>query len=48
MCATSADRWGLEQLTIEVIYPFAAPDSLVQPIITDCLLTFGVADCARS
>jgi hypothetical protein len=27
--ATSADRWGLEQLTVEVFCPLAAPDSLV-------------------
>jgi hypothetical protein len=28
--ATSADRWGLERLTVEVLYPFAAPDSPVR------------------
>jgi hypothetical protein len=28
--ATSADRWGLERLTVEVFCPFAAPDSLVR------------------
>ena len=27
--ATSADRWGLEQLTVEVFYLLAAPDSPV-------------------
>jgi hypothetical protein len=28
--ATSADRWGLELLTVEVFYPLAAPDSPVR------------------
>jgi hypothetical protein len=28
VCATSANRWGLERLTIEVFYLIAAPDSL--------------------
>jgi hypothetical protein len=27
--ATSTDRWGLEWLTIEVLCPLVAPDSLV-------------------
>jgi hypothetical protein len=35
--ATSADRWGLELLTIEVIYPFSAPDSLVAHRIVRCV-----------
>jgi hypothetical protein len=39
MCATSAGRWGLERLTVEVVCPFAALDSLVRPDVTDCLLT---------
>jgi hypothetical protein len=46
--ATSIDRWGLEQLTVEVVCPFAAPDSSVRPVIADCLLTSGATDCARS
>jgi hypothetical protein len=29
VCATSAHRWGLERLTIEVLCLLAAPDSLV-------------------
>jgi hypothetical protein len=29
MPATSADYWGLEQLTVEVLCLLAAPDSLV-------------------
>jgi hypothetical protein len=28
--ATSANRWGLERLTVEVICPLAAPDSPVR------------------
>jgi hypothetical protein len=28
--ATPVDRWGLEQLTVEVLCPLAAPDSLVR------------------
>jgi hypothetical protein len=47
MCATSADRWGLERLTVEVICSFPAPDSPVRPVV-DCLLTSGAADCAQS
>jgi hypothetical protein len=27
--ATSADRWGLELLTVEVVYPCGAPDNRV-------------------
>jgi hypothetical protein len=30
VCATSADRWGLEQLTVEVLCLLAAPDSPVR------------------
>jgi hypothetical protein len=30
--ATSADRWGLERLTVEVTCPLAAPDS---PVYSD-------------
>jgi hypothetical protein len=44
--ATSADRWGLELLTVEVFCLLAAPDSPVRPVIADCLLTSGTADCA--
>jgi hypothetical protein len=33
--ATSADRWGLELLTVEVFCPFGAPDSPVRPIVAD-------------
>jgi hypothetical protein len=29
VCATSADRWGLEWLTVEVLCPLGAPNSLV-------------------
>jgi hypothetical protein len=35
-------------LTVEVFCPFAAPDSPVRPVVADCLLTSGTADCARS
>jgi hypothetical protein len=37
--ATSADHWGLEQLTIEVFCPLAAPDSPVAHRIVLCVLT---------
>jgi hypothetical protein len=30
MPATSADRWGLERLAVEVLCPLAAPDSPVR------------------
>jgi hypothetical protein len=33
--ATSADRWGLELLIVEVFCPFAAPDSPVYPDVAD-------------
>jgi hypothetical protein len=33
--AMSADRWGLERLTIEVVCPLAAPDSPVYPDVAD-------------
>jgi hypothetical protein len=36
--ATSVDRWVLERLTVEVVYPFATPDSPVRPVVADCLL----------
>ena len=39
MRATSADRWGLELLTVEYFYPFGASDSPVRFDIADCLLT---------
>jgi hypothetical protein len=37
--ATSADRWGLELLTIEVFCLLVALDSPVRSDIIDCLLT---------
>jgi hypothetical protein len=46
--ATSADRWGLELLPVEVFCLLAAPDSPVRPVVADCLLTSGTADYARS
>jgi hypothetical protein len=48
--ATSADRWGLERLTIEIVCLLAAPDSLVAHRIVRCILTlqtdFCAVDCA--
>jgi hypothetical protein len=35
--ATSVDRWGLELLTVEVVYPYGAPDSPARSDIADCL-----------
>jgi hypothetical protein len=46
--ATSADRWGLELLTVEDFYPFGAPDSPVRPVIQECLLTSSAAYCGCS
>jgi hypothetical protein len=46
--ATSADRWCLEWLTIEVVCPFPAPDSPVRPVVAYCLLTSCAADYRRS
>jgi hypothetical protein len=37
--ATSADRWGLDLLTVEVFCLLAASDSPVQSDIADYLLT---------
>jgi hypothetical protein len=37
--ATSADRWGLELLTVEVFCPLVAPDSLVVHRTVRCVLT---------
>jgi hypothetical protein len=37
--AMSADRWGLERLTVEVFCPLAAPDSPVAHRIVQCVLT---------
>jgi hypothetical protein len=45
---TSADRWGFERLTVEVVCPFAAPDSSVRPVVAECVLTSGGAYYARS
>jgi hypothetical protein len=40
MRATSADRWDLERLTIEVLCPLAAPDS---PVCSDfCIVHYSV------
>jgi hypothetical protein len=46
--ATSADRWGLELLIVEVFYLLVTPDSPVRLVIADCLLTSSTTDCARS
>jgi hypothetical protein len=37
--ATSAARWGLERLTVEVLCPFAASDSPVTHRTVRCVLT---------
>jgi hypothetical protein len=52
VCATSAARWGLERLTVEVICLVAATDSLVRPDIAAltsdrALFTFAVDCCAQ-
>jgi hypothetical protein len=39
VCATSADCWGLELLTVEVFCPLAAPDSPVAHRTVWCVLT---------
>jgi hypothetical protein len=43
--ATSADRWGLERLTIEVFCLLATPDSLVHPDVAVLTSDFCSADC---
>jgi hypothetical protein len=43
--ARSADHWGLELLTVEVVCPFGAPDSPIRPVVVDCLLTSNATDC---
>jgi hypothetical protein len=54
--ATSADRWGLERLTVEVLCPLEAPDSPVRSdftVLTSALFivlssmqsTVGEDDC---
>jgi hypothetical protein len=40
--ATSADRWGLEWLTVEVLCPLAAPNSSVAHRTVRCVLDFAV------
>jgi hypothetical protein len=37
--ATSADHWGLELLTVEVLCPLVAPDNLMAHRIVRCILT---------
>jgi hypothetical protein len=44
MRVTSNDHWGLELLTIEVVYPFGAPDSPVRSDDAVCLLTSDASD----
>jgi hypothetical protein len=39
VCATSADRWGLERLTVEVLCLLAAHDSPVAHRTVRCVLT---------
>jgi hypothetical protein len=34
--ATSADRWGLEQSTVEFACPYGTLDSPVRPDVADC------------
>ena len=46
--ATSADCWGLERLTVEVICPSAAPNSPVYPIVADWLLTSVLQTASQS
>jgi hypothetical protein len=46
--ATSADRWGLELLTVEDFSPFGAPDSPVRYDITDYLPTSNGQTVAQS
>jgi hypothetical protein len=45
---TSADRWGLELLTVEVLCPLAAPDSPVRSDFADWLLTSALFTVPQS
>jgi hypothetical protein len=44
--ATSADRWGLERLTIEVLCPLAAPDSPVRSDFAALTSNFYIVHCS--
>jgi hypothetical protein len=46
--ATSADRWGLERLTVEVVCPLAALDIPVYPDVADRLLTSALQTASQS
>jgi hypothetical protein len=44
----SADRWGLERLTVEVLCPLVAPDSPVTHRTVRCVLTSALCTVHRS
>jgi hypothetical protein len=50
VCATSADRWGLERLTVEVLCPLMASDSPVVHrtvgVFSFCIFDFCVVQCS--
>jgi hypothetical protein len=44
--AMSTDRWGLERLTVEVLCPLAAPNSLVCSVFAVLTSDFGSMHCS--
>jgi hypothetical protein len=46
--ATSADHWGLEQLTVEFACPCGALDSPVRPDVADYPWPSDTSDCGGS
>jgi hypothetical protein len=48
VCATSADRWGLELLTVEVFCLLVAPDSSVHSDFADWPLTSALLTALQS
>jgi hypothetical protein len=45
VCATSADRWGLKWLPVEVLCPLAAPDSPVRSDLAVLTSDFFTVHC---
>jgi hypothetical protein len=44
--ATSADYWGLERLTVEVLCPLATPDSPVRSDFVVLTSTLSIVHCS--
>jgi hypothetical protein len=46
VCATSADRWGLERLPVEVLCPLTAPDGPVRSDLAVLTSNFCTVYCS--